>query len=48
MNTGVHISFLASGLGIVLDKYAQEEFLGHMAILFFNFLSKRHTVFHSA
>ena len=48
VNTGVHISFLASGLGIVLDKYAQEEFLGHMAILFFNFLSKRHTVFHSA
>ena len=35
MNTGVHISFLASGLGIFLDKYAQEEFLGHMVILFF-------------
>ena len=48
MNTGVHISFLASGLGIVLDKYAQEEFLGHMAALPFNFLSKHHTVFHSA
>ena len=50
-NTRVHISFLASGLGIFfffLDKYAWEEYLGHMVVLFFNFLSKLHTVFHSA
>ena len=49
-NTRVHISFLASGLGIFffLDKYAREEYLGHMVVLFFNFLSKLHTVFHSA
>ena len=32
---------------VLLDKYPEVEFLGHMVVLFFNFLNKCHTVLYS-
>ena len=46
-NIGMHISFLISVFGFLLDTHPGVELLGHMAVIALVLLINVHTVFHS-